>query len=148
MKKVTILLLSVFALMACNNPKSDNSQNETETTHAIGGDKDEHGCLTAAGETWSQLKQDCVRLFEIGVRLNPTNPKEDEAIISAFALFSDDKSQVELFVSDTENSIILDATSDDVYESGEYKFDASTMSMYLDDVLTYEANDSESIEAE
>ena len=36
----------------------------------IGGNKDEHGCLTAAGYTWSELRRDCIRIFEDGVRVD------------------------------------------------------------------------------
>lgn len=53
MKKV-ILLLGVFALTACANPKNNSSKNIEEQTAVdqatVGGEKDENGCLTSAGE--------------------------------------------------------------------------------------------------
>lgn len=30
----------------------------------IGGDKDEHGCLIAAGYSWCEAKQECIRPWE------------------------------------------------------------------------------------
>jgi len=35
-----------------------------ETVKPIGGDKDEHGCLIAAGYTWCEAKQKCLRSWE------------------------------------------------------------------------------------
>lgn len=32
----------------------------------IGGDKDEHGCLIAAGYSWCETKQKCLRTWEEG----------------------------------------------------------------------------------
>ena len=31
--------------------------------HIIGGDRDEHGCLIAAGYSWCDTKQKCIRIF-------------------------------------------------------------------------------------
>src|SRR5690606_25507703 len=101
MGKVVFLSLSVFVLAACNNPKSGSPESTDEQTTentAIGGDKDEHGCLVAAGETWSELKQSCVQIFDIAQRLNPVNIADGEAVISAFVLLSDDRSKAELFL--------------------------------------------------
>jgi len=36
------------------------------TEKPIGGDKDEHGCLSAAGYTWCESKQKCLRTWEEG----------------------------------------------------------------------------------
>lgn len=40
----------------CNEDETDNQ--------IIGGDKDEHGCLIAAGYSWCQAKQKCLRIWE------------------------------------------------------------------------------------
>jgi hypothetical protein len=101
MRKVVLLSIGIFALTACNNQKNNSWENKEEQTvteqSTVGGDKDEHGCLTAAGETWSQLKQSCIQIFNVGQRLNPIETKDGEAVISAFVLFNDDKSEAELF---------------------------------------------------
>jgi putative hemolysin len=36
----------------------------TEQQKIIGGDKDSHGCLIAAGYSWCEAKQECIRVFE------------------------------------------------------------------------------------
>ncbi len=61
----------------------------------VGGDKDEHGCIGSAGYTWSQLKQTCIRSFELPIQL--LNP---EGTITAGLHFSDDLSNAELFLPD------------------------------------------------
>ena len=135
MRKVVLLSIGIFALTACNNQKSNSSENKEEQTvteqSAVGGDKDEHGCLTAAGETWSQLKQSCIQIFNVGQRLNPIETKDGEAIISAFVLFNDDKSEAELFLPNTQSNTILKITDNQNYESGEYKFDVNESTLYI-----------------
>ena len=61
----------------------------------LGGDKDEHGCIGSAGYTWSQLKQTCIRSFELPIQL--LNP---EGTMTAGLHFSDDLSEAELFLPD------------------------------------------------
>lgn len=69
-------------MTACNNaPKHNESekvadQSKKEETPSIGGSKDEHGCLVAAGQTWSEIKQGCIQVFNVGLRLNPTEKKK------------------------------------------------------------------------
>ncbi len=36
----------------------------TANDQTIGGDKDEHGCLIAAGYSWCEAKQKCLRIWE------------------------------------------------------------------------------------
>lgn len=144
MKKAVLILMSVLALTACNNSKSntsktDNEQIKTKETTKVGRQKDEHGCLTSAGETWSQLKQDCIQIFNVGQRLNPIETKEGEAVISAFILFNDDKTKAEIFLQNTKNSSILNHTDKDLYEAGEYKYDTKDALLYINDTKTYSA---------
>ena len=144
MKRTVFILMSVFALTSCNNSKSDtskgdNEQAKTEEATAVGGEKDEHGCITSAGETWSQLKQSCIQIFNVGQRLNPIETKEGEAVISAFVLFNDDKSEVELFLPNTKSNTILKTTNKETYVNGEYKFDTKDSSLYVNGTKSYSA---------
>ena len=41
---------------------------DTYQQKIIGGDKDEHGCLIAAGYSWNSTLQQCVRSWEIDFR--------------------------------------------------------------------------------
>lgn len=69
----------------------------------IGGDRDEHGCIGSAGYTWSEVRKDCIRLFEKGIRTEAV----DDSCRSAFIVFSPDSSLVELFFSDGKPNEIL-----------------------------------------
>lgn len=62
----------------------------------VGNDKDEHGCMTSAGYTWSEVQKDCIRLWEKGVRMTSVG----DAKKSLFLVFSPDSTQVELFFSE------------------------------------------------
>jgi len=143
MRKVALLSIGIFALTACNSPKSNSSENTEKQTvteqSTVGGDKDEHGCLTSAGETWSQLKQSCIQIFNVGQRLNPIETKDGEAVISAFVLFNDDKSEAELFLPNTQSNTILKTTDKKSYENGEYKFDATESTLYINNEKKYKA---------
>lgn len=143
MKKLTLLILLIFALIACNNPRSSSSKNtekqmNTESS-AVGGEKDEHGCLTAAGETWSELKQNCIKVFDVAQRLNPVEVNDGEAVISAFALFNDDKSKVELFLPETLSASVLDKSEGEIYQNDTYKFDGENSELYINNELKYKA---------
>ena len=108
MKKFTLLSAMVFSFIACtNNNANQAATTETNTTITeetsamtpMGGDRDSHGCIGSAGQSWSELLQECVQVFEVGTRLNPVEVNMNDAIISAFIVAKEgDNSQVELFI--------------------------------------------------
>lgn len=140
MKKYFVILTCTLLFMACNK-KSNTNQNKKDTTESklIGDNKDEHGCLSAAGETWSQVKQDCIRIFDEGQRLNPIKTKEGEAIISAFILFNEDKSEAELFLpKNNDNSgLLLKSQDKDSYSNDGYLYKVSDSTLYIDNEKAY-----------
>lgn len=146
MKKIffSSVVASVL-LWACNKPAQAEANNETtpEDTAMVekgvmtGGDQDEHGCNPSTGETWSNLKQTCLRLFDDALRLNPVKQKEGEAVISAFVVFNDDKSKVEVFL--TDDNKILDKTSENTFADEHYKYDAAEKALYIEGVKKYTA---------
>ncbi len=146
MKKLAFIVMSLFTLTACNNaPKHNESekvadQSKKEETPSIGGSKDEHGCLVAAGQTWSEIKQGCIQVFNVGLRLNPTEKKEGEAVISAFVIVSDDQSKLELFLPDNKNTIILDKVENDIYRKDSYKYDAKKSALYKNNMIKYKGD--------
>lgn len=71
-----------------------------------GGDRDEHGCIGSAGYQWSEVQQDCIRVFEKGIRLKAADSDQ-----FAFIVFSPDSAKVELFFSSGEKNEILDRRS-------------------------------------
>ncbi len=82
MRTLTLMAASLL-LAACSTPEQ----------HLVGSDRDSHGCIGSAGYQWSALTGKCVRLFEQGIRLNPTDASQTS---SAFVLFNTDQSKAEL----------------------------------------------------
>lgn len=139
MKKVFITVISMLALAACNNNAQQqdtaaaDSTAQAQEAPTIGGDRDEHGCIPSAGQSWSQLRQECVQVFEVGTRLNPVEKKEGEAVISAFVLFNDDRSKAEIFLPNSDvESIILDQAADGTYKADRYAFNDAEQALYVD----------------
>ena len=74
-------------LAACTNTEPKPMETPAEpTTPIVGADADEHGCKASAGYTWSALKNECIRLFESGIRLDPQEAIADKTV-SAFLVF-------------------------------------------------------------
>ena len=142
MKNIALIAFSVISLVSCNEQAKTDSltkekTEESKNIQTIGGQKDEHGCLTAAGQTWSELRKTCLQIFSEGIRLNPIDVKGNEAVISAFALFNSDKSKVELFLADSEETIIIDKNKNGLYENAKYSYNPQTESLSIDGKLTY-----------
>ncbi len=70
----------------------------------VGADRDGHGCIGSAGYVWSEAMQDCIRLFESGIRTEAV----DGSGRSAYIVFSRDSLKAELFFSDGEKAELLD----------------------------------------
>lgn len=134
MKKVLVLALGLFAFTACSS-NTDNNADSEDITEAVGEDRDEHGCITSAGESWSQLQEGCIQVFNVAQRLNPV--AEGDVTISAFALFNEDESKVELFMVD--NSVILDKNEEGKFQDDSYLFDAETFTLFIDGEEAYKA---------
>ncbi len=125
MRKIGLVvgvLLSV-SLVSCDfilkDRKSNEQQEKTITTDGgttVVGEEDGFGCAYTAGYRYSYLVADCIRVFEVGFRLNPI---EDEGNlendlenneVSCFVLFAKDGKEAEIFLPQKEKSIVL--TSD------------------------------------
>ncbi|MGP1479651.1 MAG: hypothetical protein ACTTJI_08190 [Capnocytophaga sp.] len=148
MRKLTVLAAVAIGIAACNNSTSTPQNTETEITTlaeqmpSVGGDRDEHGCIGSAGQSWSQLLQECVQVFELGTRLDPVNTTESETVISAFVLFNADKTGAELFLANESESLLLneDNTSlknTSVFKSGKYLYNPKTQELSIDGKVTY-----------
>lgn len=115
-----LFLLSLIAaahLVSCTEnkptPKQETPPQEIvkkDTTPMMpGGDSDEHGCKGSAGYTWSVVKNECIRTFESGIRLDPKAANLDKTT-SAFIVFKSDKddAQAEIFLPSSKQSIVLE----------------------------------------
>lgn len=146
MKRIAFLTMVALMAISCNNSSKKTETTETtETTveqEAIGGAKDEHGCLSSAGETWSELKQTCLQIFNVGIRLNPIEVKENEAVISAFVLFSEDNNKAELFLpSGNQPNIILEKTQENIYVKDTYTYNSKTGALSIEGKEVYKKED-------
>lgn len=143
MRKVALLLsVGVLALTACNNPNNNTAKSAeiqpAEEQRAIGGNKDEHGCLSGAGQTWSQLQQGCVQIFNVGQRLDPIEVQSGEAVISAFILLNEDQSKLEVFLPNDKGTVILNKGDADTYQNDSLKFDAKESALYIHNNKKYQ----------
>ena len=84
----------------------------------IGGGTDEHGCLVAAGQSFSKIKNGCVQVFDVAdVRLDDP----DNATLAIYGIFSADKSKVEIFWASLPQSEILSKVKGSYYVSKDGK---------------------------
>lgn len=126
-KSLIFILLALFStscdlILKDRNTKKEPSEFITNGGKEIIGESDDHGCTPSAGYRWSDLKEDCIRVFEEGFRLNPIeagdvfeNELEDNDI-SCFIVFSKDKKQAEVFLPRQLGSFIVKAdNSNQVY---------------------------------
>ncbi|TCN52023.1 hypothetical protein D0809_05160 [Flavobacterium circumlabens] len=88
--------------------QKDTVKEETKPEVA-GGDADAHGCKGSAGYTWSVVKNECVRLFEIGTKLNHAEDGKTYSTV-AYVIFEGDKA--ELFLDTQKEAIILERKSE------------------------------------
>jgi len=72
----------------------------------VGGDKDAHGCIGSAGYTYSQIKNDCVRVFEQKIKLTEVKPKGSSTSMAA-VIFSKDLKKAEVFLPGSSKNLIL-----------------------------------------
>ncbi|MGH2553913.1 MAG: hypothetical protein ACRDEB_09355 [Chitinophagaceae bacterium] len=112
-------MISVMLLSGCNNSsRTDPAENNNSLT--IARDTvpkiktetvpDEHGCLTTTGETWSIVRKSCIRLADIGIKMEPQDPALDKTKV-AFLVFTDDKLRVEIFLPTQKNTVIIRRSS-------------------------------------
>ncbi|MEN9322962.1 MAG: hypothetical protein RL699_742 [Bacteroidota bacterium] len=120
MKKVA-LLLSLWLIWSCNQKAEtvlpETIETKTVAPKAVGSDKDPHGCTTSAGYTWSELRQECIRIFEVGTRFDPVEPNG----MSAFVVMDTSGKQAELFTLQEKKPLILTQASTGTYTNGDWE---------------------------
>ena len=141
-KNLALITTILLAGVACQHQETNTSAPQAEqpdtSVRSIGGDKDEHGCLIGAGQTWSVLKQDCVQIFSIGKRLNPVHITGDEAVISAFVLFNEDQSKLELFLPNQKETIVIEKGANDLYQRDSLTYDVSNALLSIHNEKRYQ----------
>jgi len=116
---IASLLFSFLFLSACNNAaktepsKKDTLQtvsNDTVPVTKLSAQADEHGCKTTDGETWSIVRNSCIHLSDIGIKLEPQEAELDKTN-PAWLVFTDDKVRVEIFLPTQKKSVIIRKSS-------------------------------------
>lgn len=88
-------------------PQQAPIQPMAPTSPMVGASKDDYGCQSGTGSTWSVLHQQCVQLFNIA-NIRMTDP--DNNNLAVYAILSKDKKQAEIFSASLPTGIILSAT--------------------------------------
>lgn len=100
MKKTILYFSLVVFFTSCANNKNTSSAPKT------GNDRDAHNCISSAGYTWSELKNNCVRSWEVGIQFDPSANRSDKTSI-ANVLFLNGKAEV--FASELKKPVVLKA---------------------------------------
>lgn len=115
-------------------------------TPVVGNDRDVHGCIGSAGYTYSQIRNECVRVFEQKIKLKEVDSDKGYASITA-VIFSKNMKRAEIFIPDgAAKSIILERQGKSkVWKSGKAIKDGYVLIPYKkkgyqikkDDVVIY-----------
>jgi hypothetical protein len=114
MKKTLTILLSMALFSNCQNKPTEKTTTTDTTTVVqapmVGNDLDKHGCKGSAGYTWSVAKNECIQVFNTGVRLNPQDTTLNQTL-SAFAVFVNDDQEnefnAEIFLPSLKDSTLI-----------------------------------------
>jgi len=82
--------------------------------HLLGGDRDEHQCIPSAGYQWSELKKQCIRPFELPLKL-----LNADKTYGAYICFSNNNEWAEVF--SPEGQFLLHKTADNYYLQSDQK---------------------------
>ena len=100
MKKTILYFSLVVFFTSCANNKN------TSSAPKAGNERDSHNCISSAGYTWSELKNDCVRSWEVGIQFDPSANRSDKTSIAS-VLFLNGKAEV--FASELKKPVVLTA---------------------------------------
>lgn len=127
MKRIVIILSSIAALGCKSGAVGGSTQGANQW------------CKGTSGYTFSSVRQECIQVFEQGVRLDPVVVKKGKPTYSAFVIFelTPPSKQVELFLPMKKGSVLLPRISDEVYSDGKYRFHMLEKSLYIKNKLSF-----------
>lgn len=121
MKKLILFSILIGLSFSCAKKVSTETKTPKEEIKpkVVGGDSDAHGCKGSAGYTWSSVKNECVRLFEVGTQLAHAEDGKTYSTV-AYVIFKENKA--ELFLDTQKDAIILERKSEgDSWVKGDYE---------------------------
>lgn len=89
-----------IALAACNRTTAPQASDVM-----VGNDRDEHGCIGSAGYAWSELKQECIRTWEVGIAMQ--NSQDPEASTVAYVVTKEGSGNVEIYLPEVSGGMLL-----------------------------------------
>jgi hypothetical protein len=112
MKKVFLFLIITGLSFSCAQKVSQETKPAAKEEikperRIVGGDSDAHGCKGSAGYTWSIVKNECVRIFEVGTKLAHAEDGKTYSTV-AYVIFEKDGNKAELFLDTQKETIILE----------------------------------------
>lgn len=90
-----LLLTSTLFAQAQNNKKV-----------VVGSQKDKHGCMIGTGYTWSEIRNNCIPIWEEKIKLKELHSTRSYTA-DAVVIFSDDKKRAEVFMPPNKGGMIL-----------------------------------------
>ncbi|RED26470.1 hypothetical protein BD847_0389 [Flavobacterium cutihirudinis] len=124
MKKMILIVMIVSTALSCakkvstENTNSQEPKKDSAKETVVGADSDVHGCKASAGYTWSELKKECIRIFE-GTKLSHYDDGKTYTTAS-YVIF--DGNKAELFLDTQKESIILERKSEgDSWTNGDWQ---------------------------
>lgn len=133
------ILLPMIGLCGMSGCISTPSKVENKVK-LVGADKDAHGCIASAGYQWSEIRQECIRPWEKGMKLSKS--QDSTSTTAAYLVFSKDSSEVEIYAPSLKEHPILKRMSDKEYQwKGEtemsVKFEEGEWSLLHKDIPLY-----------
>lgn len=119
MKKIALVAFVICSLIGCKNPMTtekieEKAEQEKLEEVMLGGEKDKHGCVVSAGYIWSEISQNCIRPFEVGYRLNPSDSsKNEDASLSAYLILDESQKKAEIYIPGEKTSLLFERNSTD-----------------------------------
>lgn len=105
--------IAIFCVASCHSePKAQEQKKSIVKKPRTGDIRDSHGCLTSAGYVWSGAKDTCIRLWESGAELEPTDRSE----LIVYAVVADNKMKAEIVIPD-DTTLLLTGSGNDTYSN-------------------------------
>ena len=118
------VLLALFVSSCDFMLKKDSLFDEDSSIYAkeenyFDAENEKENCDFQSGYRWSSLKNDCIRIFAEGFRLNPIEllegaPEENELEdndVSCFVVFDSNKDKAEFFLPNSINGVVIEETA-------------------------------------
>ncbi|MEZ4837696.1 hypothetical protein [Flavobacterium sp.] len=118
MKNLLLFLALVISLNSCKKFDQEAvpefTQKQTLLDTITSADKDEDGCLAAAGYVWSTLNKECIKIYESAITLYPqSNQNNEDETKNAYIVFGENGgNEAELFLPNQVESFILVRTAE------------------------------------